>query len=148
MNWDNLVWGAPHWLPAVAILGSAAIVVVVWSYRQSSNRLGFRCLAGLLKLTGIAALLFCLLEPLFSGVRPRPGANLFVLLADDSQSLQVHDADEEQSRGEKLRDLLKQDHAWQVRLQQDFDIRNYSFGNQLDSTGDFTDLRFDGNRLL
>lgn len=146
MNWDNLVWGAPHWLPAVAIFGSVALVVVVWSYRQSSHRLGFRCLAGLLKLTGIAALLFCLLEPLFSGVRPRPGANLFILLADDSQSLQVHDADEAQSRGEKLKELLKQDRAWQVRLQQDFDIRNYSFGNQLDSTGDFTDLTFQGNR--
>lgn len=146
MNWDNLVWGAPHWLPAVAILGLAAIGIVAWSYRHSANRLGFCFLAGLLKLTGIAALLFCLLEPLFSGVRPRPGANLFVLLADNSQSLQVHDVDEEQSRGEKLRELLNQEQAWQVRLQQDFDLRNYSFGNQLASTANFADLSFEGNR--
>ncbi|MEC9002462.1 MAG: hypothetical protein VX644_03750 [Planctomycetota bacterium] len=146
MSWDNLVWGAPNWLPVVAILGAISIILVIWNYRQSTNRRGFRFLAGMLKLTSIAALLFCLLEPLFSGVRPRPGANLFIILADDSQSLQVHDNDQKQSRGEKLKEVLQSDRAWQVRLQQDFNVRNYSFGNQLDATSDFTTLDFQGNR--
>ena len=146
MSWDNLIWGAPNWLPAVAILGLVSVVIIIWSYRQSSNRSGFRILAGLLKITGIAALLFCLLEPLFSGVRPRPGANLFIILADNSQSLQIHDADHKHSRGEELKKLLKSDRSWQVRLHQDFDVRNYSFGNHLDSNSDFTSLTFEGNR--
>ena len=35
-----------------------------------------------------------LLEPLLSGARPRRGANAFAVVADDSQSLQVHDGGE------------------------------------------------------
>ena len=146
MSWDNLVWGAPNWLPVVVILGAVSIILVIWNYRQTTHRRGFRFLGGTLKLTAIAALLFCLLEPLFSGVRPRPGANLFIILADDSQSLQVHDRNQKQSRGEKLKELLQADRGWQVRLQQDFKVRNYSFGNQLDATSDFTTLAFEGNR--
>ena len=46
-----------------------------------------RVLASAVKLVGILILALCLLEPLLSSNRARPGANLFVVLADNSQSI-------------------------------------------------------------
>ena len=44
--------------------------------------------ASALKAAALAALALCLLEPLWFGEHVRPGANLFAVMADNSQSLQ------------------------------------------------------------
>jgi uncharacterized membrane protein len=92
------------------------------------------------------SLLLCLLEPLFSGTRPRPGANLFLMLVDDSQSLNVKDQAHRQSRGEELKRLLSGASTWQTQLGQDFDVRRYTFGNRLDAVNEFDGLAFDNSR--
>ena len=48
-----------------------------------------------------------LLEPLWSGLHARPGANIFAIVADNSQGLQIKDRGETRSRGEVLRELLR-----------------------------------------
>src|SRR5213079_733628 len=84
-------------------------------------------------------------EPLWSSQRARPGANLFALLADNSQGLQVVDRGETHSRGEVLRNLLNpQGSSWQATLGESFDLRRYFFDSRLQSTKDFSDLAFDG----
>jgi uncharacterized membrane protein len=100
---------------------------------------------GFLKLLGLLALAACLLEPLWTGQRARPGANYFVVLADNSQSLQVKDRNQPRSRGEMLKTVLATDKpGWQLKLEENFQVRRYLFDARLQPTKDFGELNFDG----
>jgi hypothetical protein len=86
-----------------------------------------------------------LLEPLWLARRAKPGANLFVVLADNSQSLEVHGASDPHRRSEALRTLAAADAGgWQSTLAQTFDVRRYLFDTRLQPTTDFHELTFDG----
>lgn len=140
------VWGAPEWTTAAAALFAVAAAVVAWSYwhsRRTANR-GVRAVAAGLKATGLAALALCLVDPLLSGVRPRRGANIFAVVVDDSQSLQIHDSGSSQTRGQLLQRMLLSESVWQSRLGQDFDVRRLAFSTQLRAVDDYSALRFDG----
>ena len=75
MTLANIILGAPSWLWPAAVLTALLVILVVWSYVRARARSGVRLLAALLKVAGVVALALCLIEPLFSGLRPRPGAN-------------------------------------------------------------------------
>ena len=140
----ELTFSGWNWLwPSVAFLGVAAIVLA-WSYRASAAQpLRGVCLA--LKITGIVALALCLLEPLWLGQRPRQGANLFAVVADNSAGLQIHDRGETASRGDGLRALVDPSAAgWQSMLGDTFELRRYLFDARLQATNDFHELAFDG----
>ena len=112
---DSLTWGSPSWvLPALAIV-AVATTLVVWSYRGTRATPGVRVFAGLLKSLGLLLLAFCLLEPLINDRRVRPGANLFVVLADNSASLHVRDEGVTDTRGERLQKVLEKDTPWSRR---------------------------------
>ena len=141
---SSLTFSSWNWLwPAVAFFAVAA-VVLLWSYRASAGQpLRWVCLA--LKAGGIAALALCLLEPLWLGQRAKPGANMFAVVADNSQGLQVQDRGETRSRGEQVRALVNPETGpWQAELAQNFDVRRYLFDSRLQSTTDFRELAFDG----
>src|ERR1041385_7467735 len=94
-----------NWLWPVAGALGLALLLLFWSYRTApAGKVRWLCLG--LKLLGLAALAFCLLEPLWSGQRARPGANLIAIVADNSQSLQIKDRGEARSRGEGLLAIL------------------------------------------
>ena len=98
----SLVWGSPAWGWAALALGAAGLLLLVWGYARlrSLDRIQFAAAA--LKAIGLAALAFCLVEPLISDTHARRGANMFAVVADNSQSMTVHDLGSQQSRGEKL----------------------------------------------
>ena len=92
-------------------------------------------------------LAICTLEPLLSGQRARPGANIFLILADNSQSLTIKDPGVTATRGEKVKTLLNaEEEPWQVRLAQDFDLRRYVFDSRLQNVADFSHLQFSGSQ--
>jgi len=142
----ELVWGAPSWWPATIVLGGMAAAALLVSYLRSRSNSIVRACAATLKAAAVVSLLLCLLEPLFSGTRPRPGANLLLMLVDDSQSLNVKDQSSRQSRGEELQRLLSAKSTWQTQLGQDFDVRRYTFGNRLDAVTEFDALEFNKPR--
>ncbi|MSU64903.1 MAG: hypothetical protein EXS38_02105 [Opitutus sp.] len=123
---------------------AVAMLVLAWSYRASAGQpLRWVCL--LLKAVGIVALALCLLEPLWLGQRARPGVNLFAVVADNSQGLQIHDAGDARSRGDALRSLLDlQKPGWQAALAETFEVRRYLFDTRLQATTDFHELNFEG----
>jgi uncharacterized membrane protein len=133
------------WLmPAVILLG-LALLIVFWAYYRAPAGGGVRILGSFLKLLGVLALLACLLEPLWSGQRARPGANFFALVGDNSQGMQIKDRGEPRSRGEFLRTILAVDKGnWQSKLEENFQVRRYLFDSRLQSTKDFGELAFDG----
>lgn len=133
-------WG---WTPLFLAL-SAMGLVLWWAYGWT-NLGRFRWLCGGCKALGVGLLVFCLLEPVWSGRRARPGANLLVVMADNSEGLSVRDRGDAQTRGEQLRALLNQEQVgWLEQLEQDFDVRRYQFDRRLRSVRDFGDLDFAG----
>lgn len=140
----HLTFAGWTWLlPALGVLAVTALLVF-WGGRRIPWP-GLRLLCAALKLVAVALLAACLLEPLWSRQRARPGANLFALVADDSQSHQVRDAGSRQTRGEVLRDLLDVSRpGWQSKLSEDFEVRRYTFASRLQNVPDFQALAFDG----
>src|SRR6185312_5191122 len=144
MTTPSLVWGAPGWAIAAMVLGAVAAVSLLWSYGRAPVRPGIKVAASLLKGLGFAALVLALVEPLLTGSRPRRGANAFVLLADNSQSLLIKDDQATTTRGDWVRDRLKKESPWKTRIGQDFDVRNYAFDSHLRAVEGFETLAFDG----
>jgi uncharacterized membrane protein len=141
----TIVFNSRSWLPLVLILIVGIGAALIWAGHRSdvTARIRFGC--GLLKLAGVLTLAVCLLEPLLVGQRARPGANVFAIVADNSQSLQIKDANQPQSRGETLRaELTKDNTGWQAALAENFQVRRYSFDSRLQDIRDFADLNFDG----
>ncbi len=139
-----LIFSGLDWLWFAAGALVLALPLALWSYRAApAGSVRWVCLG--LKTLGFIALAFCLLEPLWSGQRARPGANLFAIVADNSQGLQIKDRGETRSRGELLRELLNPQRGdWQAALEDNFDVRRYSFAARLEATKDFSELAFDG----
>lgn len=143
---SSLTFSSWNWLwPAIAFV-ALALAILIWSYRNSiGHPPGVRVLCLVLKAVGMIALALCILEPLWLGQRARPGANLFAVVADNSQGLQIHDPGDAKSRGDALRGLLDlQSRQWQSTLSETFDLRRYVFDSRLQSTRDFRELTFDG----
>jgi uncharacterized membrane protein len=133
------------WLvPAIVALAAPA-AALVWASRRNVTEHWVTVVCGSLKLAGVAVLALCLLEPLLISQRAKPGANVFALIADNSQSMQVKDAGRPRSRGQLLRDELTADpRGWQAALEQNFQVRRYTFDSRLQSTRDFGALDFAG----
>ena len=144
MTLPSLVWGAPRWLAvALALLGIAGLLLL-WSYARARAARPVRIACATLKALAFTALVLSLLEPLLTGSRPKPGANAFAILADNSQSLLVRDDPAGQSRGDWMRALLQKEAPWRTRLGQDFDVRGYAFDSHLRAVEAFEGLAFDG----
>src|SRR5439155_3237751 len=135
-NWSSL-WFA-------ATVTGIALATLLWSY-LGAPRGSVRWICIGLKMLGFAALALCLLEPLWSGQRARPGAKLFAIVADNSQGLQIKDRGENRTRGDILRGLLDlQRLSWQETLENNFEVRRYFFDTRLQTTRDFSEMGFDG----
>src|SRR6266513_1120614 len=102
----EIILGGQQWLTPAISLVVIALVALVWAYTRSSFAAWVRTIAALLKATGIILLAVLLLEPLFTGTRPRPGSNLFLVVADNSRSLQLADHGELHSRGQAMKERL------------------------------------------
>lgn len=136
--------GAREWLSGAIALALIAGGVLFLSYR-SGRHPWLRVIAGSLKAIGICALAVCLVEPLFTGTRPRPGANLFLVVADNSRSLTLSDQGQASSRGQLMKEALQDKAPWLTRLAQDFDVRRYMFDTQLRPAKSAVELTFAGD---
>lgn len=143
----SIIVGDNAWITPAVVLALAAIAVVVFSYLRAKAG-GSGIVFGAIKSIAMLLLALCLLEPLWSSTRARPGANQFLLLVDKSRSLEVRDSGDDMSRGDRIAEALREDSvspdAWHVRLEQDFDVRRYVAGSRLTRVRDYETLEFDG----
>lgn len=140
----DLVLGARQWLAPAVVLALIALAALVWAYVRAGTQPWVRGLAAMLKAAGITLLALCLVEPLFTGTRPKPGTNLFLVVADNSRSLQLADRGSRQSRGQLFQARLAEKSPWLTRVAQDFDLRRYAFDTTLRPVKDFAELSLDG----
>src|SRR5882672_9494300 len=140
----TLIFSGWSYIWLASLVFALSVSILVWSYRTAPA--GWpRVVCPMLKALGVAALAVCLLEPLWSGQRAKPGANLFAVVADNSQGLQIRDRGAAQSRGEMLRDLMTAKGGnWQEALDNSFELRRYYFDARLQPTKDFAELDFNG----
>ena len=137
---SNRIWLTPV-VVAVVLLGA----ITLWSWRRSSAEWWVKIVCTFLKILGIVALAICLLDPLWVGQRARPGANIFGIIADNSQSLKMKDAAETRTRGDDLREqLVGGAKGWREALEENFQVRRYTFDSRLQTTRDFSEMNFDG----
>src|SRR5438477_2644713 len=145
MFFATLFLSGRDWLVPTAVFLGIALLFLFWAYQRASVSSGVRLGCVLLKVMGILALAACLLEPLWSGQRARPGANSFVILADNSQGMEIKDHGSSRTRGQFLHSLLDSTTpGWQAKLDENFQVRRYLFDSRLQSTRDFGELIFDG----
>lgn len=129
------------------LLAAFAVLVgfIVWAYGRSAGSTGVRSLCTALKIIGIAALVLCLLEPLWTKERAKPGSNYFVVLADNSQGLQIQDKGASQSRGALMKQALTEEQDWQPLIAENFQVRRYAFDSRLQPVNEFGELDFSGS---
>lgn len=124
---------------------AATVVLLLWSYRRSPEISAIHRIAYFLRLLGVLILLLCLTEPLWSGRHVKSGENMFLVVADNSSGMNVHDQGMAQSRGDVLKSSFTPDKSgWLGELTENFQLREYMFDSQLHRTTDFSELLFDG----
>ncbi len=145
MVFGNIVFSGRDWLVPALVWLALAVVLLFFSYRRLGGSRGIKRVCFVLKLLGFGLLLLCLLEPLWSQTRAKPGANYLAVLADNSQGMQIRDAGSGESRGEQmLRFLVDEPALWREELESQFQVRRYLFDTRLHGTKGFEALRFDG----
>ena len=135
-----------EWLLPAAFVFGLALLFVAWSYTRADAPHGTRLACAVLKILGLAALAACLLEPMWTGERARPGANIFAVIADNSQSMTLHGPDEKETRAALLARLLTDEKSnhWRGVLGDNFEVRNYLADSHLQGTQNFAELSFAG----
>src|SRR3954469_25360403 len=123
----ELVLGAPNWLPVALALGAVGIAIAVWNYWRATSPRWVRVACFALKALGIALLAICLVDPLYVGERPTPGSNLFLVVIDNSRSMQLTNSGQKETRAGEIQASLAPKANWLTRLSQDFDVRRYAF---------------------
>lgn len=136
-------WAAMNWLVPVGILLLVAAAIIIWSYLRSPIAPGYRAGLVLVKSVALVLLAICLLEPMHRFERPEKGANLMVVMADDSQSLQIKDQGNSLTREAEIDQMLNEQSDWLDRLGDDFDVRRYLFDRRLRPVSNFADYRAD-----
>lgn len=140
----DLILGARSWLVPAVSLAAVALIALLWTYLRTPSTSWLRAVCTLLKATAVVLIAVCLVEPMFQGTRPRPGENLFLVVADNSRSLQLADRGASQSRGALMQAELQEESSWLTRLAQDFDVRRYSFDTSLQPVQNFAELSLEG----
>ena len=134
----DLIW----LLGGVFILG---FVFIIWSYYRSPVSGTIKGICFFLRTLGLSAMILFLLNPMWSGKRAKPGLNHLILLADNSESMNIHDRGLSKSRGDIMRELLTNDvGGWQEQVEKTFVLKKYLFDYRLHGTSDYSDLSCSG----
>jgi len=143
----EIVFGNAKWINGVLAVGVVLGLLTILTYARSSKirrvPLGLRVVAFTTRVLGIALLLACLLDPMGTSQRPKPQANLFAVVVDNSQSMDVLLQNKTMDTSESKTSInttnintpfLADDSDWSRKLADDFRVRKYRFSNNLEST--------------
>ena len=144
-EYGSITYLSLDWLPVAMVVSALVILVSMWGYWRTRLPMWLKLTGITLKTLGIALLCFCLLEPQWDRKKAEPGANFIAILADNSQGMAIRDAGSTTSRAEELAKVLKPEPGdWQEALDENFQIRRYTFDTQRRRTDDFASLDFKG----
>ena len=141
----GIVVGDDHWLFPAAIIAAAGVIL---TFLLNRRRLAVAGIACLLRILGWLLIAGCLVNPLWSGARPRQGANVFAVVVDNSRSQTVSGTNGK-TRSEAMTGLLKKGErleppGWLHRIDKHFELRRYTLSGHLQRTSQLSSLDFDG----
>lgn len=141
----GIVIGDQTWIWPAILIGAAGILIVLL---LNHRRLAALSVATILRVAGWLLITACLVNPLWSSARPRQGANVFVVIADNSRSQTVRNSDGT-SRSERLSELLhdgerEETRGWLQRIDEQFELRRYTLSDHLQRSACLDPLPFDG----
>ena len=108
------------WLIPTLLWLAVGVATVLWAYAQApiDDKIRKACMG--LKCIGLLLLLFCLLDPMATQERAKPGANRLALAVDNSEGLNLSDSGAKKSRAQILKQVLSiQGKSWQAKLDHD-----------------------------
>lgn len=141
----DVTFAGREWLQPVLALGGAMLLLSLWIHWRSAASRGRRACCFLLRAASLILIAVCILEPQAVRQRAKAGQNYFVVLADNSQGLQIHDPGDARSRGDHVKEYLLGDNAaWRDALSSAFEVRRYTFDERLQTSRDFGELDFQG----
>jgi uncharacterized membrane protein len=138
--------GDRSWLWPATAIGVAGILLSVLLNR---SRLPSAPLGPVLRIVGWCLLAMCLVNPLWSSSRPRSGANVVAVIADNSRSLLVATGSGDETRADVIAATLESGEkadpvGWLNQLSQDFELRRYVVGDRLQQVERLEPVEFDG----
>ncbi|MEQ1825998.1 MAG: hypothetical protein ABL921_08620, partial [Pirellula sp.] len=142
---QDVVLSNASWLNMAIVAGVLLAILTLFSYRRSAMPIGLKPIGILLRCLGIATLLLILLEPLGTLDRPKPQANVFAILVDSSQSIDVLRTDRTPTEVTKVEECMRDDADWQRKLSDDFRVRRYIFDTVVEPVDTYEGLEYRGN---
>ncbi len=138
--------GAGWWMLALPL--AAALGALAWYALQPAQPNRGALAVGLgLRGLGIALLLLTLLDPQWVVARAKRGANIVALLADNSRGLDITETGTSETRAAGLRrSLLSPATPWLENLGREFQLRSYTFDQELRRVPGFEQLDHRGDR--
>lgn len=146
----SLMAGDRNWLYPAVILAVFGLLVVFWLNRTRLRGSWQNAAGPLCRSLAWLLLCACLVDPLWSSLRPRSGANVLAVAVDVSRSLDVRPSATAATRASEFASLLSsgestQPLGWLKRLEQDFQLRRYTISDRLQQTDSFETLKFEGS---
>ena len=141
-----LLNGSQYFVFALVLLG--VLLPLAWySLRHTKfDTLSSKLALGARSL-GILILSLALLDPQKISERPIKGANIMAILADNSEGMRVKDEGEILDRGEHMRQYLTgRNTTWLAQINEEYQVRNYSFDRSARRVTNFQSLDFSGDR--
>jgi uncharacterized membrane protein len=136
---------ASEWIMPAIVLVLALFFILLWTYWRAHKFIVGNKTAFIFKLLGILILAIFLTEPMLSSKRAKSGANMFIVVADNSRGMNIQDSQADKTRAETLKDiLLAGKTSWLSSIAEDFQLRQYIFDSRLQRTTEFSELNFDG----
>jgi len=132
----------------VALAIAVILIPLAWLSLAPAGRHSRTLAVGLaLRTLGIGLLVMSLLDPQWTAPRAVRGANVFAVVADNSQGLDVLEPGAALTRGEELQSRLEEgSRTWMARIAGDFQLRTYVFDRSMRRVRDFGRLDFTGDR--
>jgi len=128
----NSLWIDPVWILPAILMALALAAILSWSYlRDPRAPRGIRAAAFACKTLAFLLILFCLLNPALLEERPEKQSNYWLLLTDNSISMQQPSGT--RSPAASATNLLTDPQAslWIDRLREDFRVRSFSVGRNV-----------------
>ena len=134
-----------NWLTIVILLIAAFAILLGIIYKKTSHAPKNINLAFTLKFIAGLLILLCILDPQIVSKEPVKGATSFLLLSDNSSSMELKQKGEEKSKADLLKDFLSQgQNTWIEKLKTDFDFHHFAFDERLKEIDNQDQLKFDG----